>query len=90
MAAASARWGSATTRAWRGGHVAVGMLGGGTGGAAGEGAAVARKFGDGGHGGFALVRPERERESEKGRVRDGAALALGYGGVGHSVVRGTR
>ena len=66
------------------------MLGGGAGGAAGEGAAAARKFGDGGHGGFALVRPERERESEKGRVRDGAALALGYGGVGRSAARGTR
>ena len=66
------------------------MLGGGAGGAAGEGATAVRKFGDDGHGGFALVQPERERESEKGRVRDGAALALGYGGVGHSAVHSTR
>ena len=66
------------------------MLSGGAGGAAGEGVAAARKFGDGGHGSFALVRPEHERESKKGRVRDGAALALGYGGVGRSAARGTR
>ena len=55
-----------------------------------EGAAVAWEFGGGGHGGSALVWPERERESEKGRVRDGAALVLGYGGVGHSAAHGTR
>jgi len=66
------------------------MLGGGAGGAAGEGAATARKFDDGGHGDIALVRPERERESEKGRARDGAALALSYGGEGRSAARGTR
>ena len=66
------------------------MLGCGAGGAAREGAAAARKFGDGGHGGFALVRPERERESEKGRARDGAALALYYGGEGHLAARGMR
>ena len=66
------------------------MLGGGAGGAAGEGAAAARKFSDGGHGDFALVRLEHERESEKGRVRDGAALVLGYGGVGRSTARGMR
>ena len=68
----------------------MGLLGGSAGGAAGEGAATARKFGDGGHGGIALVRPERERESEKGRARDGAALALCYGGEGRSAARGTR
>ena len=55
-----------------------------------EGAVVARELGGGGHGGSALVRPERERESEKGRVRDGAALALDYGGVGRSAAHGMR
>ena len=54
------------------------MLGGGAGGAAGEGAATARKFGDDGHGGIALVRPERERERVRrdgeGRGSPGALL----------------
>jgi len=56
-----------------------------------EGAAVARELGGGGHGGSTLVRPEREREREReGTERDGAALALDYGGVGCSAARGTR
>ena len=66
------------------------MLGGGAGGAAGEGAATARKFDDGSHGDIALVRPECERESEKGWTRDGAALALCYGGEGRSAACGMR
>ena len=42
--------------------------------AVGEGAAVARELDGGVHGGSALVRPERERESEKERGSSGARL----------------
>jgi len=46
----------ALPRAWGGSCGAIGILGGGAGGAVGEGVVAAREFSGGGHGGRALLR----------------------------------